>query len=161
MIRHFGRLAGVGAVVLLSGALMLTVAPAGAQTGGPGIVEVQTAGSVPDVVAHLKKMIAQNGMMVMGNLNQGKVLSMTGLNVQSETLFVGNPQVGKQLFSTDPGVGLVVPVRVNVYRDKQGHTTANYLPPSTLLKDYGSPEVDKVAQMLDTKLQKMVQMLGS
>ena len=146
---------------LLSGALMLTGTPLGAQTSGPAIVRVQAAGSVPDVVASLKKMIAQNGMMVMGNLNQGKVLSMTGLNVQSETLFVGNPQVGKQLFSADPGVGLVVPVRVNVYEDAQGHTTVSYLPPSTLLKDYGSPEIDKVAQMLDTKLQNMVQMLGS
>jgi len=161
VIRRPRRLGGFGATALLAGALMLTGVPAGAQAAGSSIVQVQAAGSVSDVVARLKKMVAQNGMMVMGNLNQGKVLSMTGLNVQSETLFVGNPQVGKQLFSADPGVGLVVPVRVNVYQDARGQTTVSYLPPSTLLKDYGSPEIDKVAHMLDTKLQKMVQMLGS
>lgn len=161
MVHRSWRRGGVGMAALLTGALMLTGTPLSAQAPGSALVRVQTSGTVPQVVARLKKMVAQNGMMVMGNLNQGRVLSMTGLHVQSETLFVGNPQVGKQLFSANPGVGLVVPVRVNVYRDAQGRTTVTYVPPSTLLKDYGSPEIDKVAQMLDMKLHKMVRMLAS
>lgn len=156
-------------VAVLTAALMLAAGPASAQApdmaGGAGasaaIVRASAAGTVQQVVARLKTMIGRNGMMVMGNLNQGRVLSMTGLHVESETLFVGNPQVGKTLFSANPGVGLVVPVRVNVYRDARGHTVVSYVPPSVLLEGYGSPRIDKVAQMLDMKLHKMVGMLGS
>lgn len=161
MTRRFSRVGTLSAVALLAAALTLSSTPIGAQAPGSGVVQVQASGSVSQVVAKLKKMVARNGMMVMGNLDQGRVLSMTGLHVKSETLFVGNPRVGKQLFSANPGVGLVVPVRVNVYQDAQGHTTVSYLPPSVLLKAYNNPRIDKVAQMLDSKLHEMVEMLHS
>jgi uncharacterized protein (DUF302 family) len=147
--------------VALAAALGLAVTSAEAQAPGTDIVRVQASGSVPQVVAKLKKMVAGNGMMVMGSLNQGQVLSMTGLHVESETLFVGNPQVGKKLFTADPGVGLVVPIRVNIYRDAGGRTMVSYLPPSVLLKQYGNQQIDAVAEQLDMKLHKMVGMLGS
>lgn len=161
MTQRIWRRSRTGATVLLTGALLFAGAPLVAQAGNPSIVQVQAPGSVAQVVAKLKKMVGRNGMMVMGNLDQGKVLSMTGLHVQSETLFVGNPEVGKRLFSANPGVGLVVPVRVNVYQNAGGRTVVSYLPPSVLLEDYGNPAIDKVAQMLDAKLHKMVSMLGS
>ncbi len=100
------------------------------------------------------------GMMVMGELHQGKVLSMTGLKVQSETLFVGNPTVGKELFSAQPGAGLVVPVRINVYGDARGQTVVSYVPPSQQLSGFGDESVDKVAKMLDDKLAQLVGMIG-
>lgn len=161
MIQGISRRWRASATALATGALLFASAPLTGQAGNPSIVQVEAPGSVAQVVSKLKKMVGQNGMMVMGNLDQGKVLSMTGLHVQSETLFVGNPQVGKQLFSADPGVGLVVPVRVNVYQNGEGKTMVSYLPPSVLLKDYGSPAIDKVAHMLDMKLHRMVSMLGS
>lgn len=126
---------------------------------GP-VVQVQAKGPVNDVVAQLKKMVASNGMMVMGELHQGKVIAMTGLQVQSETIFVGNPSVGKELFSADPGVGIVVPVRINVFADAHGNTMVSYVPPSYLLGQFGNPKVSEVANMLDGKLQSLVGMLG-
>jgi uncharacterized protein (DUF302 family) len=124
------------------------------------IVRVAAQGSVEKVVAQLKKMVADNGMMVMGELHQGKVIAMTGLKVQSETIFVGNPTVGKELFSADPGVGVVVPVRINVYADAHGGTIVSYVPPSHLLDQFGNPKIAEVAKMLDGKLQNLVGMLG-
>ncbi|HKK47118.1 MAG TPA: hypothetical protein VJ964_16440, partial [Balneolaceae bacterium] len=52
------------------------------------IVKVKSSGSVEQTVSNLKKMVSNNGMMVMGNLNQGQVLSMTGISVNSQTIFV-------------------------------------------------------------------------
>ncbi|HKJ45284.1 MAG TPA: DUF302 domain-containing protein [Balneolales bacterium] len=124
------------------------------------LVQVETKGSVSQTVSHLKKMVSQNGMMVMGSLNQGKVLSMTGIHVQSETVFVGNPHVGKQLFSADHGVGVAVPVRVNIYANKQGNTVVSYIPPSQVLGHFNNPKIQKIAKMLDNKLNKMVHMLA-
>jgi len=123
------------------------------------IVKVKSSGSVEQTVSNLKKMVSNNGMMVMGNLNQGKVLSMTGISVHSQTLFVGNPQVGKKLFSADAGAGVAVPVRINIYEDSNGQTWVAYLPPSKTLANFNNPKIDKVAHMLDQKLQKMTGMI--
>lgn len=147
---------------LLGAALALAlgvVAPALAATHGPG-VQVVAKGSLADTLDQLEKMVAGNGMMVMGELHQGKVLAMTGLDVASETVFVGNPTVGKQLFSAEPGAGLVVPVRINLYVDSSGRTVVSYIPPSQQLAGFHNEKLDAVAKMLDGKLQTMVQMLA-
>jgi len=129
-----------------------------AHNNGPGVA-VTVRGSVSQTVDRLKKMVADNGMMVMGELYQGKVLAMTGLSVESETVFVGNPNVGKKLFSAEPGVGVAVPVRVNIYKDANGRTAVRYVPPTQQLGAFGNSGVNKVCQMLDGKLKNMVSML--
>jgi uncharacterized protein (DUF302 family) len=149
----------VGLAIALIGVLGLGGSALAATPAGPG-VQVAVNGSVDDAVSQLKKMVGDGGMMVMGELHQGKVLSMTGINVSSETLFVGSPTVGKKLFSAQPGVGLVVPVRVNVYATAQGQTVVSYIPPSQQLAAFHDANVDMIAKMLDEKLQKMVGMLG-
>jgi uncharacterized protein (DUF302 family) len=126
---------------------------------GP-IVQVKVRGSVDEVLDKLKKAVASNGMMVMGELHQGKVLEMTGLRVKSETVFVGNPTVGKDVFSADPGAGIVLPVRINVFDDGHGNTIVSYVPPSHLLNSFGNAKVSGIAKMLDGMLQGLVGMLG-
>lgn len=122
-------------------------------------VSVKARGSVDQTLTALKKMVADNGMMIMGEIHQGKGLEMTGLKVKSETIFVGNPNVGKQLFSAEPGVGLVVPVRINIYEDGRGQTYVRYIPPSQQLSGFGNAKVNEIAKMLDGKLSKMTTML--
>lgn len=124
------------------------------------VVQVKASGSVDQVLDKLKKAVASNGMMVMGELHQGKVLEMTGLKIQSETVFIGNPTVGKEAFAADPGAGIVLPVRVNVFDDGHGNTIVSYVPPSTVLAGFGNPKVTAIAKMLDGKLQGLVGMLG-
>lgn len=122
-------------------------------------VAVQVAGSVDQVVDRLKKLVADNGMMVMGEIHQGKVLAMTGLRVKSETLFIGNPNIGKQLFSSEPGVGLVVPIRINIHEGANGQTYVRYIWPSKQLGGFGNGKVNEIAAMLDQKLYGLTKML--
>ncbi len=145
--------------LIFAGVFGFAGAASAAQPAGPG-VQVIAKGSVDETVSQLTKMVADGGMMVMGELHQGKVLAMTGLKVQSETLFVGSPTVGKKLFSAQPGAGLVVPVRINIYADAQGRTVVSYVPPSQQLSEFGDEMVDQVAKMLDANLAKLTGMLG-
>jgi len=123
-------------------------------------VQVKAMGSVQDVVAKLKNMVHKNGMMVMGDLHQGKVMSMVGLDIESESIFIGSAAVGKKLFSANPGAGIAVPVRINVYRDANASTIVAYVPPSRILSTYHNPMMNKVAGMMDGKLKMMTGMLG-
>src|SRR5574340_605052 len=80
-------------------------------------VTVSSDKSFEDVTSAVKSLVAKNGMMVMAEVNQGKMLSMTGLSLKATLFIVGNPTVGKQLFEQDHGVGLYVPLRLFVYAD--------------------------------------------
>ncbi len=153
-------LVGGGLVVAMTFAILLqhAVAQSAQHDGGPGMAAA-VSGSVDQTVDRLKKMVADNGMMVMGEIHPGKVLAMTGLKLKSETIFVGSPTVGKKLFTAEPGAGLAVPVRVNIYQDAHGHTVVRYVPLSAALSAFNNPELDKVAKMVDQKLQNMVSML--
>lgn len=127
------------------------------------VVRTVAEGSVDQVLGGLNKMVADHGMMVMGELHQGKVLEMTGLKVESESIFVGNPSVGKKLFEIEPGAGTgtVLPVRVNIYRNAGGKTVVAYIPPSQQLAGFDSPMLDKAAAMLDETLAGMIGMIGN
>ncbi|MDE3203602.1 MAG: DUF302 domain-containing protein [Acidobacteriota bacterium] len=84
-------------------------------------------------VSALKSAVSSNGMMVLGTLNQAGALSVTGLHLPgAETFFVGNPTVGKSLFSKDPAIGAAVPVRMYVWASSNGQTRVSYLDPASL-----------------------------
>jgi len=106
----------------------------------------------------IKKAVSGGGMMVLSELNQGKILSMSGLQVKAHSFFIGNPKVGKKAFSADPSVGVVIPVRVNVYK-QNGSTFVNYFKPSDLMGAYGK-DVKMIGEKLDGKLEKMMKMLA-
>lgn len=125
-----------------------------------GLVTVQSGESFNNTVNEIRKMVAKNGMMVMATLNQGKILSMTGISLKATSLFIGNPNIGNKLFSADRGVGIAVPVRLNIYEGKNGKTYINYVKPSEQLANFKNKEIQKIAQMLDKKLEMLTGMLS-
>ncbi|NOQ98200.1 MAG: DUF302 domain-containing protein [Calditrichae bacterium] len=125
-----------------------------------GVVTVQSKDSFDNTVESLRKMVAQNDMMVLSEINHGKILSMTGLKLNGISLFVGNPTVGKKLFSANKGVGITVPIRVNVYEDNDGKTFVNYVKPSSQLTSFGDEQINMIAKMLDEKLENLTSMLA-
>lgn len=121
-------------------------------------VTVDSNKSFDDVSKAVKSLVAKSGMMVMAEVDQGKMLSMTGLSLKATLFLVGNPTVGKQLFEQDHGVGIYIPLRVFVYADQSGKTHVSYDKPSTLLAQFQSEKIGMVAQMLDQKLEGLANM---
>lgn len=134
----------------------LFIVPAFAQTGRE---TVQSRKSFDQTVSGLKSAVGQGGMMVMATVDQGNMLSMTGMSLKATLFLVGNPTIGKQLFEQNHGVGLYVPLRVFVYEDKDGKTYVSYDKPSALLGQFDNNEIRQTAGMLDQKLQGLVQMV--
>ncbi len=132
---------------------------ASSNTSTTTVSQTIVKGSVEQTLDALHKLVADNGMMVMGELHQGKVLTMTGLKVKSESVFLGNPNVGKKLFTIEPGAGVALPVRVNIFENSEGKTVVAYIPPSQLLASFDNPMLEKAAGMLDEKLSGLVGML--
>ena len=129
----------------------------------PQRVEVQSSKSFEDVTDAIGKLVAKSGMMVMAEVDQGKMLSMTGLKLKARLFLVGNPTVGKKVFEQNHAVGLYVPPRifvynVFVYNDASGKTFIAYDKPSSLLAQFDSKEISMVGKMLDEKLNGLASM---
>jgi uncharacterized protein (DUF302 family) len=121
-------------------------------------VTISSDKSFEEVSSAVKSLVAKNGMMVMAEVDQGKMLSMTGLSLKATLFVVGNPTVGKQLFEQDHGVGLYVPLRLFVYADASGKTFVSYDRPSAVLAHFQNEKIGIVAQMLDQKLDGLANM---
>src|SRR5690242_7347010 len=93
----------LGAIVGVA-SLGLTFAASNTSFSGDRVT-VSSDKSFEDVSGAVKSLVAKNGMMVMAEVDQGKMLSMTGLSLKATLFIVGNPTVGKQLFEQDHGVG--------------------------------------------------------
>ena len=151
------KMAMAGAVALTV-AVYAPVAGAADKTFNGTRVTVDSSKSFEQVVDALKSLVAKNGMMVMAEVNQGQMLSMTGLSLKATLFLVGNPTVGKQLFEQNQAVGLYVPLRVSVYADANGRTHIEYDRPSSLLGQFGNEQIAMVAKMLDEKLDGLASM---
>jgi uncharacterized protein (DUF302 family) len=125
-----------------------------------GVVSVTSKYSFDKTESQIRHLVSQNGMMVLSQLNQGKIMSMSGVSLKDISLFVGNPKVGKKLFTQDAGVGLVVPIRINIYDGKDGKTHVNYIKPSSNLAYFNNDQINNVAKMLDQKLSKLTGMIS-
>lgn len=125
-----------------------------------GLITVQSKAPFEKTVESLRKMVSQNQMMVLAEIHQGKILSMTGLKFNGISLFLGNPTIGKKLFTANKAVGLAVPIRVNIFQDTDGKTYVNYIKPSRQMATFGNEQINMIAKMLDGKLEKLTSMLA-
>jgi uncharacterized protein (DUF302 family) len=155
--RTFLRTLVLGAVIGIAALLPSFVAAAPDSFSGQRVT-VPSDKSFDEVTKAVKSLVAKNGMMIMAEVDQGRMLSMTGLNLKATLYIVGNPVVGKQLFEQDHAVGLYVPVRIFVYSDASGKTSVSYDKPSTLLSQFQNSKMNMVAEMLDQKLEGLANM---
>jgi uncharacterized protein (DUF302 family) len=129
-----------------------------ATTEGSQPVEVVSSSTFDQTVDKVRTLVAKDGMMVMGEINQGKMLSMTGLKLNGITFLIGNPTVGKKVFSVEPAAGLAIPIRLYIFENRDNKVIISYYKPSDLLSHYHNPEVDMVGKMLDEKLANLTTM---
>lgn len=115
------------------------------------LMTVKSAKNFDATVAGIKKGVADAGMMVLAEINHGKILSMTGMTINAESIFIGNPTVGKDAFTDNMAVGLAIPIRVNVYEDK-GLTYINYFTPSSELGNFKGNKVKMIGGEMDKKM---------
>ncbi len=155
--RMFLRTLVLGAVIGVAAFLPSLAAAADGTFSGERIT-VSSDKSFEDVTKAVKALVAKNGMMIMAEVDQGKMLSMTGLTLKATVYLIGNPVVGKQLFEQDHSVGLYVPLRIFVYTDASGKTSVSYDKPSSLLSQFQNPKLNMAAEMLDQKLDGLANM---
>lgn len=149
------RIVAATAAFCLAAASAMSI-PAFAQSPGSSFVTVKSSHDYSTTVSALQHSVKDNGLMVMGKVNQKAILSMTGLHLAgAESFLVGNPRVGKKLFSMNAAAAAVVPARISVWVN-DGTTYVGYFQPSALMGAI-SPKLAKPGRMLDMKFHKIVE----
>ena len=123
-------------------------------------ITVPSQKNFDQTVNHLKSAVGQGGMMIMATVDQGNMLSMTGLKLKATLFLVGNPTVGKKVFEQNHGAGLYLPLRVYVYEDRDSKTYVSYDKPSSVLAQFDNQEINQTAAMLDQKLDGLIHMVA-
>lgn len=154
-MKNFKKISS-GLIVAFMSLFLLGASSAQAQSN---LVTVKSAKSFEATIAGLKKGVADADMMVISEINHGNILSMTGLSIKAQSLFIGNPNVGKDAFSDNMAVGLCIPIRVNVYEEK-GVTYINYFKPSSELSNFKGEKVKMIGQEMDKKVSMLTSMVS-
>ena len=105
--------------------LLLLSTLADAQTtnvpGDDGLVKVQSAYSVDETVARIKKDIADKGIVFFQEIDRSRLAAGAGITLPRSTLLTfGNPPLGAQFLTSNPYSGLDWPVRVLVLQEADG-----------------------------------------
>jgi len=125
---------GDGGQKMADAAAMITKAAVGESNqsvSGPteaaSLTTVDAKGTFDEATSAVKQAVSDNGMMILGELDQAGALESTGLKLTgARTFFIGNPSVGKMFFEKTAAIGAVLPVRVLVWADGEGKAHVSY-----------------------------------
>ena len=93
------------------------------------------------------------GLMIFNVIDHGLLLSLARKTARAKQYVVGNPLIALQMTQKDVRAGLYAPLRIYVREDGPNKSVIEYDLPSTLFGQFQNAEVDRVAMMLDQKLE--------
>jgi uncharacterized protein (DUF302 family) len=105
----------------------------------------------------LEKAAGEEGLMLFNIQDHGKLLNILGTPKKAKQYVLGNPLIAITMTRQDIRAGLYAPLRVLVYEGDDHSTRVDFDQPSSLLGQFNSPEITRVAQSLDTKLTNLIQ----
>ena len=154
MFRNFAKLFSA---VLVACAVTVSCAALGdAKSEGNGVVVLDSAYSVDETIARVKKDIADKGIMFFMDVDQAKLAAGAKIALRpSHLLIFGNPPLGIQFLTSNPVSGLDWPVRLLVFQDADGSVKIAYNDFTWVAHRHGITDRDaqfKMATMVITSI---------
>ena len=107
--------------------------------------------------AKIQAMVGPSGFMLFTTSDHGELLRLAGQNKKAIQYVVGNPLFAMEMTRHDLRSSLYAPLRVLIYENEHGKTCLEYDKPSSLFGQFGNAKVTDVAQMLDQKMERLVE----
>ena len=99
----------------------------GSQAADNGLVRTKSLYPMAETVARLKADVAAKGIMMFAEIDQAKLATNAEIKLNPSTLLIfGNPPLGLQFLTSNPGSGIDWPVRLLVYQDAKGQVWTVY-----------------------------------
>jgi uncharacterized protein (DUF302 family) len=109
----------------------------------------------------LRELEACPPLSIFGQRDHGALLTIAGLTRRSIQYDIGNPLTASKMTRHQLSAGLYAPVRVLPREDDHGEVAFEYDRPASVFEQFGSGNVDAVAQRLDCDLQSLLEAAAS
>ena len=121
------------------------------------VVEQIQSSSPQELRAALQSYVGPSGFVLFQKIDHGGALSvLTGSDTRATTYVFGNALIAVEMTKIDPRAGLYVPLRMFVLATGPLDVAVTYDMPSSLLDQFGSPEITAVAESLDRKVDQLI-----
>jgi uncharacterized protein (DUF302 family) len=117
----------------------------------------ETTGTVDDVVARIEAAVAANQFGLLGVHDLKQKLASKGLDFRPECriMEVCNPAKAKEVLEADMSISNALPCRISVYEDT-GRVKVSTIRPTHLLRLFGRPELESVAQEVEDTMIRII-----
>jgi hypothetical protein len=104
----------------------------------------------------LQAMEGEQNLMIFSKLNHGGLFRLIGQSRNAVRYTIGNPRIALQMTRHDIGAALYVPFNLLVIEYEASSVRVEYDLPSSLLGQFGNPDVLQVATQLDQKIERLL-----
>jgi len=122
----------------------------------PGAAERALAEGATAARARIGAMAGEQGLMLFGMQDHGRLFALRGQATKAKRYHVGNPLIAFQMTQHDIRAGLYAPLTIFVYEAAPDTVRVEYDRPSSLFGQFGDPAVTEVAVGLDAKLSALI-----
>ena len=105
----------------------------------------------------LRELEACPPLTIFGQRDHGALLAIAGLKRRSVQYDIGNPLTASKMTRHQLSAGLYAPIRVLLREDAAGVVAFEYDRPASVFGQFGSDNVDTVAQQLDRDLRALLE----
>jgi len=109
----------------------------------------------------LELMAGPSGFMLFRTSNHGLVLRLVSQQRKAMQYLIGNPLFAVEMTQHAIGAALYAPLRVLVHEAEDGSTHVEYDLPSSLFGQFKNEHVDRIAELLDRKLEALIETAGA
>jgi len=110
---------------------------------------------------YVKEIDGPLGLMIFNVIDHGRLAGLAGKASGAKQYVVGNPLFALQMTNKDIRAGLYAPLRVYIREDGPKKSIVEYDLPSSLFGQFQNAEVDRVARMLDEKLEAAIEYVST
>jgi hypothetical protein len=116
--------------------------------------QIHTDPQVADLM--LQAMEGKQNLMIFWKLNHGGLFSLIGQSRKAMRYTIGNPRIALQMTRHDVRAALYVPFNILVIENDGGSARVEYDLPSSLLGQFGDPDILQIATQLDHKIERLL-----
>lgn len=114
-----------------------------------GLVKKLSSRSVQETMNNLEKLVRKKGLMVFARIDHAVQAAKYGRELPpTQLLLFGNPRLGSTLMTSQPSVGIDLPVKVLVWQDRDGKVWLAFNDPAYLAARHGIRDRQEVIEKM-------------
>lgn len=143
--------------ILTFAVLSVAIGPAHAQ--GDGLIVKQSDFGVTKTLDRLGIALGRAGIKVFSRINHAKGAKSVGMTLTPTAVIIfGTPKIGTPLMTSNPAIGLDLPLKAVAWKAGDGSVKLAYTDPAWLAKRYGITDRGKVFKKMAGALAKFTTM---